>query len=221
MAVEAAVPRGPVALPGAQTPAVVCAQAATAVDAAPPTCPGSSDAAANTVPEALGRHRRVALATECVPSQAWRQVWLLPQAVQEAPVVARCAAASPVDVLPVRAGARVAASCPAPRCEAESSVERIVQRVPTAAQETPLRRWAWEALRLSPRQPVVLRFVAARERSRPEVLHRRQQEAVVRLRRRVAASLRLRPVLRRARARRPAAVGERQRSLSSPQVHAA
>jgi hypothetical protein len=135
MAVEAAVPRGPVALPGAQTLVVVCAPAATAADAAPLTCPGSSDAAVSTVPEALGRHRRVEPATECVPSQALR-VWLL---LQEAPVVARCAAASPVDVLPARAGARVAASCPAPLCEAESSVERIVQRVPMAAQRTRLR----------------------------------------------------------------------------------
>ena len=168
MAVAAVVPRGPVALPDAQTLVVVCAPAATAADVAPPTCPESSDAPASTAPEALARDRRVEPAPECVPLQALR-VWLLPR---EAPVGARCAAASPVDVLPAQAGARVAASCPAPRCEAESSVERIVQRVPMAAQQTRLQRWAWEALRLSPRQPVVLRFGAARERSRLEVLHR-------------------------------------------------
>lgn len=168
MAVEAAVPRGSVALPGAQTLVVVCAPAATAADAAPPTCPGSSDAAASTVPEALGRHRRVESATECVPSQALR-AWLLPQ---EAPVVARCAAASPVDALPARAGARVAVFARALRCEAGSSVERIVQKVPMAAPQTRPQRAAWEALRLALRQPVVLRFRAARERSRPEVLHR-------------------------------------------------
>ena len=168
MAVAAVVPRGPVALPDAQTLVVVCAPAATAADAAPPTCPESSDAPASTAPEALARDRRVEPAPECVRLQALR-VWLLPR---EAPVGARCAAASPVDVSPAQAGARVAASCPAPRCEAESSVERIVQRVPMAAQQTRLQRWAWEALRLSPRQPVVLRFGAARERSRLEVLHR-------------------------------------------------
>jgi len=167
MAVEAVVLE-PVALPGAQTLVVVCAPAATAADAAPPTCPESSDAPASTAPEALARHRRVEPAPECVPLEALR-VWLLPR---EAPAGARCAAASPVDVSPAQAGARVAASCPAPRCEAESSVERIVQRVPMAAQQTRLQRWAWEALRLSPRQPVVLRFGAARERSRLEVLHR-------------------------------------------------
>ena len=168
MAVEAVVPRGPVALPDAQTLVVVCAPAATAADVGPPTCPESSDAPASTAPEALARHRRVEPVPECVPLQALR-VWLLPR---EAPAGARCAAASPVDVSPAQAGARVAASCPAPRCEAESSVERIVQRVPMAAQQTRLQRWAWEALRLSPRQPVVLRFGAARERSRLEVLHR-------------------------------------------------
>ena len=168
MAVEAVVPRGPVALPDAQTLVVVCAPAATAADAAPPTCPESSDAPVSTAPEALARHRRVEPATECVPLLALR-VWLLPR---EASAVARYAAASPVDVSPAQAGARVAASCPAPRCEAESSVERIVQRVPMAAQQTRLQRWAWEALRWSPRQPVVLRFGAARERSRLEVLHR-------------------------------------------------
>ena len=46
MAVEAVVPRGPVALPDAQTLVVVCAPAATAADAGPPTCPESSDAPA-------------------------------------------------------------------------------------------------------------------------------------------------------------------------------
>jgi len=168
MAVEAVVRREPVALPGAQTLVVVCAPAATAADAAPPACPGSSDALVSTVPEALGRHRRVESATECVPSQALR-VWLLPQ---EAPVVARCAAASPVDVLPARAGARVAAFARALRCVAGSSVERIVQRVTMAAQQTWLQRPAWEVLRLALRQSVVLRFGAAQERSRPEVLHR-------------------------------------------------
>jgi hypothetical protein len=168
MAVEAVVPRGPVALPDAQTLVVVCAPAATAADAAPPTCPESSDAPASTAAEALARHRRVEPAPECVPLQAWR-VWLLPR---EAPAVARCAAASPADALPARAGARVAVFARALRCEAGSSVERIVQRVPMAAQQTRLQRWAWEALRLSPRQPVVLRFGAARERSRLEVLHR-------------------------------------------------
>jgi len=168
MAVEAVVPLGPVALPGVQMlVVVVCAPAATAADAAPPTCPESSDAPVSTAPAALARHRPVEPAPECVPLVALR-VWLLPR---EAPAVARCAAASPVDVSPAQAGARVAASCPAPRCEAESSVERIVLRVPMAAQQTRLRRWASEALRLSPRQPVVLRFGAARERSRPEVLH--------------------------------------------------
>ena len=167
MAVEVVLP-GPVALPGAQTLVVVCAPAATAADVGPPTCPESSDAPASTAPEALARDRRVEPAPECVRLQALR-VWLLPR---EAPVGARCAAASPADALPAQADAQVAASCPAPRCEAESSVERIVQRVPMAAQQTRLQRWAWEALRLSPRQPVVLRFGAARERSRLEVLHR-------------------------------------------------
>ena len=168
MAVEAVVPRGPVALPGAQTLVVVCAPAATAADADPPTCPESSDAPASTAAEVLARHRRVEPAPECVPLQALR-VWLLPR---EVPAVARCAAASPAAALPAREGARVAVFARALRCEAGSSVERIVQKVPTAAQQTRPQRPAWEALRLARRQPVVLRFGAARERSRLEVLHR-------------------------------------------------
>ena len=168
MEVEAVVLPGPVALPGAQTLVVVCAPAATAADADPPTCPESSDAPVSTAPEALARPRRVEPATECVPLQALR-VWRLPR---EAPADARCAAASPVDALPARAAARVAVFARALRCAAGSSVERIVQTVPMAAQQTRPRRPAWEVLRLALRQSVVLRFGAARERSQPEVLHR-------------------------------------------------
>ncbi len=69
-AVEAVVPRGPVALLGAQTLVVVCAPAATAADADRPTCPESSDALVSTAAEALARQRRVEAATECVPLQA-------------------------------------------------------------------------------------------------------------------------------------------------------
>ena len=108
--------------PGRATLVVVCAPAATAADADPPTCPESSDAPASTAAEALpgtaGSSRRRS-ACRCTALR----VWLLPR---EAPAVARCAAASPAAALPARAGARVAVFARALRCGAGSSAERIV-----------------------------------------------------------------------------------------------
>jgi hypothetical protein len=166
MAVEAAVPREPAPLPGAQTLVAVRAPAATAMAAAHRACPVSWNEA-DTQDEAAARHRVVMSPAyvRLTVSQASRQR-------PEAPVVARCAAASPADVLPARVDARVAAPCPVPRCEAESSAEQIALLAMLEPQA--LQTWGQEPLRQVPQRPVVLRQQRVRARSRLGVLHRFQ-----------------------------------------------
>jgi hypothetical protein len=215
--VEAAFPAEPVPGLDARTRAAVSAPAVTVADVARPACPGSSDAAANRVDEAVARHQ-VERAKACVQSQAlpaWRRQ-------REAPAAARYAAVSPAGASLVRAAVQVAASYLAPRCEAGSLVEQTVLPAAMLAQQA-LRRRVRVALRLSPRQPVVLRRGRVRKRSRPEVLHRQQQEVVVRLRQWVGVR-RSRPVPRLARVRRPAALAQeplQQTRRSPPPVRAA
>jgi len=217
-AVEAAFRAVRAARQDARIPAAACERVATVAVAALQACRASSGVAASTVDEAVALHHHLAEVPEGVQSLAPRALPLR----SALPVGARCVAASPADALPAQAGAQVAASYPAPRCEAGLSAERIVRAetpvalVRRAARRHVLRRRAPEVLRSSPRQPAVLRREALRERSRQEVLHQQQWEAVVQLRQRVAPRRR-RPEPRWVPARRLAAVRPRtqQSALSS------
>ena len=179
-----------------RTAAAACGPAATEADAAHPTCRGSSAGVACTRGEAVVPHRRDEVAPTFFRSRA--QAWL----PQPAVAAARSLAASPADAWPGRAGAPVAGVSPAPRFEGESSAERIVPPVSVvAAQQVTRQPVRALALRLSLRQPVILRLLELLARSRQGVLHRFQREAVVRPRRRVVAPRR-RPGLRQAAPRR-------------------
>jgi hypothetical protein len=201
------------ALPGEQTAAAAaaCARAVTEVAAARQASPASSDVAARTPPDevvALPHHLAVVL-PKCVLLQPPQALFPRPAARE----VARSSAVLPADASPERAAVPVAVSCPVLRFEGESSAARTVPSV-VAEQLALLLRQGAEVLRLSPRQPAVLRSEALRAQSRLEVLHRLRLEVEVRLRQRVVAPQR-QPGLRQA-LRRPAAVEQRRAPRPRP-----
>jgi hypothetical protein len=214
MAVEAVVPEKPVPLPGAQTLVVACAPAAMAADAVRRASLASSDAVGYRQGAAIDREQS---AQEPVQSLVRRASPWPPGAL----VVGRCAAVSPADAWRVQADAPAVVSCLVPRCGAGSSAERTAH-LAVAVLAPVLRRQVQGALRPSLRQPVVLRLEALRERSRLGVLHRVQQEAVVRPRQRVTAPRR-QPELQQVRVRRLAAAVEQAQPVRRPRrrAHAA
>jgi len=180
----AAGPAARVPLRVARIAVVARGRAATVTDVAHPACRVSSAGVACMRGVAVEpRPRQDGMALASSQSRA-------PQAWLQQPVVAAAARSSAgllADAWPGRGGAPAAAPCLAPRFEAESSAEQSVPSVTAVGEQQVLRRQVRAAaLRLSLRQPVVLRLEELQARSRSGVLHRLQQEAVVRPRRRVA-----------------------------------